>query len=438
LQVIQKYVQKHPDDVNTRLYGDGISPLLRLCESLRDDLPHCLDILVRAGGNLYDEDDYGVSAAKQIAIFSIDGNFTNELSRRLAVRMPLTRMVDDLDLPPITKIILGIHAGDVRSYLSEIPRWKLELNDLDGAGKSPLQWTARQGDHHAVKQLLLHGADPNIENSMKTTPLVELARSPKLTGEAKVQCARLLIEAGADIKTKDVAGASAFYHACQGHHAAGLVELILDHEDMDLHETNSHGIIALGNVKDPDVIKFLTSRGFDIDFRDSRGRSSLMNAVLSRQLRSCRILLEQGADHTVVDNHGLSILHIAAFGATSATMDFLAEWGLSGVDPNAFDGYADPWTAMDYFRHRRWKASGELIAFWRLMKSVRASYQAWRVEADETRVDEDAPIKTRGDVVDVSNGGGDAESDSEADFEDAVESLGDEPLEVGQWSEVHS
>ncbi|KAH6662435.1 ankyrin repeat-containing domain protein, partial [Plectosphaerella plurivora] len=125
----------------------------------------------------------------------------------------------------------------------------------DRVGRSPLHWAARQGDCSAVEQLISHGADPNIANITKTTPLMEVAASSTSASEAK----------------------------------------------------------------------YLMTKGLDIDHGNHFGRSSLIAAVYAQRTQSCKILLELGADVKIVDDDGMTILHVAAKGADAATMKLLTD-----------------------------------------------------------------------------------------------------------------
>lgn len=47
----------------------------------------------------------------------------------------------------------------------------VDVNEMDGEGRSPLHWAADQGRLGAVEFLLRHGADPNLQDEDGCTPL---------------------------------------------------------------------------------------------------------------------------------------------------------------------------------------------------------------------------------------------------------------------------
>ena len=79
-----------------------------------------------------------------------------------------TAHLNKRQLPPLHKIILRLIQADLESQL------KLStpgIDDTDVDGRTALAWTASRGDDEAVKVLLNHHADPNIERQKCISPL---------------------------------------------------------------------------------------------------------------------------------------------------------------------------------------------------------------------------------------------------------------------------
>ncbi|HUD86606.1 MAG TPA: ankyrin repeat domain-containing protein [Xanthobacteraceae bacterium] len=112
-----------------------------------------------------------------------------------------------------------------------------------GAEGSPVFAAAKQGDRQLIKDLKLHGANLDAateERGMEgDTPLLYAVRYRELSA------ARLLIEAGADVKHRNQSGTTALIEAA-----------------------------ALGGPEALDFVKLLLSRGADPDAKDNKGVSA--------------------------------------------------------------------------------------------------------------------------------------------------------------------
>ena len=107
---------------------------------------------------------------------------------------------------------------------------RVDVNEADALGTTPLQWAARYGDAALVERLIEAGASPKAENVFGVTPMSEAALigsepvirellaagvdadSPNPEGETalmlvvrtgQLDAAELLIEAGADVNAKE-------------------------------------------------------------------------------------------------------------------------------------------------------------------------------------------------------------------------------------------
>ncbi|MEM4366824.1 MAG: ankyrin repeat domain-containing protein [Candidatus Anstonellales archaeon] len=97
------------------------------------------------------------------------------------------------------------------------PKWKKPLFDEEDEGKavtkkqwmelSPLSKAAYQGDVKKIKELLKEGANPDVRDSKKRTPLIwaAIGNQPK--------AAKALLEGGASLEKIDAYGKGAFDYA---------------------------------------------------------------------------------------------------------------------------------------------------------------------------------------------------------------------------------
>ena len=70
---------------------------------------------------------------------------------------------------------------------------------MDLQGRTPLHWAVAIGQPEAVKRLLRHGADPNIQDVWGHTSLHLAVLNPDLSPEM----VQILITAGADVNLRN-------------------------------------------------------------------------------------------------------------------------------------------------------------------------------------------------------------------------------------------
>lgn len=148
---------------------------------------------------------------------------------------------------------------------------------VDDKRDTPLHEAARRDNRDVVKSLIKDGADLNVVNVLKITPLQRavLNNWPLTT--------RLLLEARADPNIHDEDGDTALTAAIFNGSKDVLDELL---------KKDGNGKLQF------DV---------DLDFKDERGKTPLMRATWMPQMM--KDLLDAGADASLCDNNGWTVLH---------------------------------------------------------------------------------------------------------------------------------
>ena len=213
-------------------------------------------------------------------------------------------------------------------------------------GQTALMWAAAQPDPEAVRVLLAHGADvharstshelpvslgggnPFEEYTMQphrgSTPLLFAARN------GRIENARLLLDAGADVNDKAPNGQSALVLASfsdQGRFAELLLERGADPEAADAGFTALHTAVLRG---DPALVKSLCAHGADPNSRITKGSRQQRNlnwyslsstetgatpfwlAAKYAEAEIMRSLAECGADPLLSPDNGTPPLLVAA------------------------------------------------------------------------------------------------------------------------------
>ncbi len=213
-------------------------------------------------------------------------------------------------------------------------------------GQTALMWAAAQENPEAVRVLLEHGADVHARSATHllpvnlgdgdpfeqfvmqpqrgSTPLLMAARN------GRIENARLLLDAGADVNEQMPTGESALVLASfsdQGRFAAYLLERGADPDSADAGYTALHTAVSRG---DAELVKALCAHGADPNSRLTKGSRLQRNlnfyslsgklagatpfwlAAKYAEVEIMRVLAASGADPLLVPNNGMTSLMVAA------------------------------------------------------------------------------------------------------------------------------
>lgn len=210
---------------------------------------------------------------------------------------------------PCVKALLDFGA-DINAGLSE---------------KSPLHYAVMSDAADVVQELLKAGACPDTPQVFTETPLHVAAALGSAT------CAKLLLNAGADVRAALGPGrATALHLAAEDGHAE-CARLLLDHgAQIDWPNSKEQTPLHLAALaQSVEVVELLVTRRADVRARDADGRTPLHGAIV-RGARACdvaRLLLSAGAGPNDPDNFGYTPLHIAALNEFSACVLLLLDYG---------------------------------------------------------------------------------------------------------------
>lgn len=245
-----------------------------------------------------------------------------------------------------------------------------QVNHVSEKGATALSNAVRKGRIEVVDALLSAGAAVDIVDHHGIPMCLHAARS------GNVQVMARMLEAGMDLHGRDAKGNTALMVANAGAMASYLLEAGQEMEARN-HQgmTPLHCLVAESRFTLPAGFGVLVDRGADINARDATGRSP---AMLCNHPDMLRRLLDQGADASLVDGSGQTLLHhLARMLSTFLYNDArpLVERLLQdGCDPHAVD--ATGRSALDVFStpHARPAASlGGVDGLAQLVASVQAA-----------------------------------------------------------------
>lgn len=200
-------------------------------------------------------------------------------------------ITDDLCFTPLHHVVIGLEKADLYQQL------RLNhscINTHDSLGRSPLHWAVIQGNTTAIEALLGHGASPNSMDKEQMSSLHEVCQAPQ---SSQVGCARLLIDAGANVDATDSWGRTAFRIAV-AFPSTGLdfVEMLIK-EGAGVNVRDVYGQTPLlksirGN---PCTTQLLLKHGASTEARDLYGNTPLSEAIFRNRTEQLKLLLEYGA-----------------------------------------------------------------------------------------------------------------------------------------------
>lgn len=184
--------------------------------------------------------------------------------------------------------------------IHELLECGLNPNAVDNLGISVLILAAQRGHKDVVKMLLDFKANPNyaIPDDGNTALLWALWTE-------HVECARVLVEGGADIHAKNHKGESVFMGAAQN----GYLELIdkIIAEGEDVNEQSDSGTTPLMEASyygQPEAAKKLLQNGANPNLQDNWGFTALMHASEFGRYNIVSLLVKEGADTKIKNNFG--------------------------------------------------------------------------------------------------------------------------------------
>ena len=322
-------------DVNTP-EGDGATALHWAV--VRDDV-EVVESLLRAGADVDAANDYGVTPLT-LACTNRNAAVVEQLLGAGADPNATTGMGE-------TALMSCAGTGSAAALEALFEHGASNVDAREKShGQTALMWAAAQENPEAVRVLLEHGADVHARSATHllpvnlgdgdpfeqfvmqpqrgSTPLLMAARN------GRIENARLLLDAGADVNEQMPTGESALVLASfsdQGRFAAYLLERGADPDSADAGYTALHTAVSRG---DAELVKALCAHGADPNIRLTKGSRLQRNlnfyslsgklagatpfwlAAKYAEVEIMRTLAANGADPLLVPNNGLTSLMVAA------------------------------------------------------------------------------------------------------------------------------
>ena len=252
-----------------------------------------------------------------------------EWQEELKLLLPAPDFNELFSFTPLHKAVLGLSSQALDAIIQADP---LVLDETDSSGRTALAWACYRGDAEATKMLLSHGADCNRRDKEELSPL-------SFAAKRSLQCAELLLKAGADVNVLSLTGLNFLHRTVSTHGLASeglqLAKLFVQ-AGIDVNSiTASVGCeTPLILAQTPEIARYLLEQGADPNTYDSSGNNALSRATLRNQHEMVEFLLQEHFDHTINLLHYGKFVHLAAQHGDTETIRLLAQGNLKPRDIN--------------------------------------------------------------------------------------------------------
>lgn len=211
-----------------------------------------------------------------------------------------------------TALMIAAHRGQIDTIRLLLDKGaSMTAQNPEGLVECALHWAVMVGQTKAARVLLENGADVNSKDVYGGTPL----HSAVLFS---LKLSRLLLEKGADVDARNDLGQTPLLHAARDTARETYArEAILDKDEGHLQVgiPEEEAPLKIPKISHEAIVRTLLDKGANIHLMDNFGLTPLHCAAGNGYVEMVKILLEQGADIAARDLRGYTPLFSAADGS---------------------------------------------------------------------------------------------------------------------------
>ena len=253
----------------------------------------------------------------------------------LALLMTVTAAAAEPADSPLVEAARKQDQGAIRALLNQ----KTDVNARASDGSTALLWLAHWNNFDTADLLLRAGADANLANDFRMTPLSEACTN------ASAALVRLLLKSGANPNTAIATGETPLMTSAKTGNADAVRMLIEYGAAVNVKEPsqNQTALMWAAAERHPDMVKALIESHADLQAHTKQGFTPLHFAARVGDLESVKLLLAAGVDVNLLTQSsepegprsgggsGYTPLLVAAMRAQVETALYLLD---HGADPN--------------------------------------------------------------------------------------------------------
>lgn len=404
-------------------------------EAIHNGFPEVARFLIQLGADPGIDNDSGVLPAQEAWDYILRKGFDTAILEQYRTLFSLTE--DDLEdrgFTIIHKLVLELIPSD--DFAIKVERNRALINVVDSTGRTAAHWATLRNEAGKLRTLLEFGASPHIKDTTwGNTPLDYSVRCPS------ARLTRILLEFGADFNSRTTCKWTPLY-GCATYrkskiakaHVANARLLVKAGADIDLRDEDGvDPLMKAARQEVPLLAEYLIDEaGIPMTNKDNMGLTALAYSIRRQSAQTLKVILDKGADYTLKDNRGNTILHAAAVEGDLETLNVLTCYDLHGVDPD--EKNIDGMMATELAVKREDMPDGFMPVFTKMLAGIRATRYSVRNQriSEANRRIEKVAIRTTARKVEEVQGSGDKEheddglddEDEESDeFHDALEDL---------------
>ena len=302
---------------------EGWTPLMLAC---KEGHTKCVRTLLRSGRadvHRSIEGLHGRTALMQAA----RRGFTSVLELLLGAGARVNQADDD----GWTALVFAAERGHAAT-VHRLLRAGASAHDVIQDGWTALMLTCRGNHVEATRLLLRAGARVGCQQEDGWTPLMFACH---VTDDIRIPF--MLLQAKADVDQRTAQGETALMLACEKNHehcARVLLDAGADVRIADPRHGRTALLLAAEHASAMLVRDLVQRRGAPVNGADARGKTPLMRAILHGRVDTSVALIELGADVHTRDGTGCSPLLLAAGVGHPTTIDHLLR---ASASPNVFN-----------------------------------------------------------------------------------------------------
>ncbi|XP_055816963.1 uncharacterized protein LOC129886338 isoform X2 [Solanum dulcamara] len=237
-------------------------------------------------------------------------------------------------------LIFAAAEGKIELCKYLVEELKIDVNQRDKEGQTPVLHAARQGHTATVQYLIEQGADPKTSNASGTA-----LHNAAVNGHIKL--VKLLLSKGVDIDLQSDVGTPLICAASHGQEDA--VKVLLEHHanfDAQTEDDNLCSLVSAVAANSLRCVELLVKAGANVNVKAGDATrygetTPLLVAARKGNAEIINFLLQAGADPNAADEDGNKPIHVAATSGSREAVEALfavtpriqsvPEWSVDGV-----------------------------------------------------------------------------------------------------------